>query len=461
VFPHRSETRRGAESDQSDLKHLANCILSGVDAFVTSELAIISASHSLQAKHGLEVLSPQDIVSLTALTRDWEFQPAKVSVGATLSSRMYCEADSDPVSALAAELGVQTSAASEFFGPSTSASRRSRIVVSLGSRVVGFAAHCISANIQAPVRSLLLVREGVSRAQLIVDHLLGGLLSELPRQRLLACDLVTAEPQLLTRATAQRLGFNRCSSSQRGVSIQRKLSWSGVISISGWQSFSRAIASRTGTLLPDVCPSYSKSMSTGVMLRRQAASSSRTISLVSFESTLSPLLLLAEGRPSAIVPIREKQANELLPEVRQQSPLFQKEAGVLIERAYFSRSPAARVITRGSMIVFYISGADGGRAEAVGIARVTSGGQDVRSMNSDLFSQGVLDDQDLHGSSRKSQKIVFFTFESFARFPKALSFHAMKAAGLVGKANLVTVQPLEFGQLLVLLNIAGLIEKPK
>lgn len=462
VFPDRSSNRRGAANDVSDLRHLANCISAGVSAFVTSEHAIIRAAERLHSRFGLEVLSPQDVVSLAALTRDWDFQPAKVSVGVAISSRQYRDVDYEAITSLCQELNLDTSGISEFFGTSTSALRKIRIVVLLGTKIVGFAAHCISANVQAVARSLVLVQEGVSRAQLVVDHLLGGALSEIPKQRLLVCELVTAETQLLTRATAQRLGFRKNSIVVRGFSNQRKLAFSGAITPNTWQTVAQSIATRTGTELPLVCPGYFDAMSSGLVLRRKRSSTNRTISLMAMEAALSPMLLLAPGRPALIVPIREKQANELLPEIRQQSPLFEKEAGILIERAYFSKSPAARKIVRGSLIAFYVSGAEGGRGEAVGIARVTSAGDGkLRSMNSGLFTQGVLDARDLTDGNLIDTKIVFFTFESFLKFSRPVPFRSLMDAKLVGKANLVTAQPLEFDQLITLVEMSGMSELKK
>jgi hypothetical protein len=180
---------------------------------------------------------------------------------------------------------------------------------------------------------------------------------------------------------------------------------------------------------------------------------------MALESALSPLIVLTPERPSVLVPIREKQANELLPEIRAQWPLFEKEASILVERTYFSKSPTARAIVRGSLIVFYVSRAEGGRGEVVGIARATNSGEgELSSMNSELFNRGVLDANDLSCGKDDKSKVRFFTFDSFVIFPKPVSFKCLKTSGHVGKANLISPQPLEFDRLLILLAQAGLVE---
>jgi hypothetical protein len=60
VFPDRSQTRREAANDESDLRHLAYCIQNDKSGFLTQEKALLRARDNLHSKYGLTLYSPQD-----------------------------------------------------------------------------------------------------------------------------------------------------------------------------------------------------------------------------------------------------------------------------------------------------------------------------------------------------------------------------------------------------------------
>jgi len=53
VFPDRSQARKEAANDESDLHHLAYCIQNNKSGFLTQEKALLRARHALRSKYGL------------------------------------------------------------------------------------------------------------------------------------------------------------------------------------------------------------------------------------------------------------------------------------------------------------------------------------------------------------------------------------------------------------------------
>ncbi len=60
VFPDRSQTRKKAVQDESDLRHLAYCIQNSKMGFITEEKALLRAKDALRDKYDLTIYSPQD-----------------------------------------------------------------------------------------------------------------------------------------------------------------------------------------------------------------------------------------------------------------------------------------------------------------------------------------------------------------------------------------------------------------
>ena len=58
VFPDRSLERKSIQNDESDLMHLAYCILSKVSGFVTREKAVLRLSSEIKNRYGTSILSP-------------------------------------------------------------------------------------------------------------------------------------------------------------------------------------------------------------------------------------------------------------------------------------------------------------------------------------------------------------------------------------------------------------------
>jgi GNAT superfamily N-acetyltransferase len=457
VFPKRDLARRNADNDTSDLRHLATSIYHRVRGFVTRERAILVAAIRLRERFNLEVLSPYELISPQAPNPNPEVGIIGVREETPdLQSRFYDDAASDSVRRLFRDIGLEEELFHEVLRAGTTICPRIRLLIYSGARLFGVVAWDEPPLVRATIRYFVLVKEEGPVASLLVDHCVMTILRTLPSQRLTRCELWTAKSQLLTRETARRVGFSLGLEGRGNLVGSSKRGYNGFVMPEQWNDFANEFRATSDVSLPSKCPSFEEAISTGILLGRNTATGRKGIDLLSFESELDPLLVLAPGRHAIIVPIRDKQASELLPSVRLQNPLFGKEAISRIERAYFGRASMTSSMSRGQVVVFYVSGTDSGRGESVGIARITASGTGTPSqLHRDLIRQGVLSLDDLRRMAQKSSGLGFFTFDSFIKFKRGVTFREMKGLGCVGRANLITVQQLQYPQLAALLGLAA------
>lgn len=62
IFPLRSLKRKAVQNDESDLKHLAYCVFSKVEGFVTREKALLKAYDKIKDKYGIAIVSPDELM---------------------------------------------------------------------------------------------------------------------------------------------------------------------------------------------------------------------------------------------------------------------------------------------------------------------------------------------------------------------------------------------------------------
>ena len=193
-------------------------------------------------------------------------------------------------------------------------------------------------------------------------------------------------------------------------------------------------------------PRYEELVNTGVVLDAETTSRPVTVSLFDFETMISPGVLIYPGRKAVMVPIREQYARELLSLTKEQpSFLADREAVLRLERAYFLAPGRHRLLSRGTIIVFYASSK---RCEAVATGRVTfSGTMTKRQAVLNLCRQGVLTEEEIERKSNRHDEIGAFTFDNLAVFRKGIAYRELKRLDCIGGANLVTAQELPHDKL--------------
>src|SRR6185437_13861877 len=155
------------------------------------------------------------------------------------------------------------------------------------------------------------------------------------------------------------------------------------------------------------------------------------------------------GRQAVLVPIREAYAKSLIGLHSPQLDLLPSpEALLRLEKAYFLAPGRDQLFVRGTLIIFYVSGADGGRKQAIGIARTTfSDTITVEQALSSLVRQGVLPEKDLRARAGASGMLTAFTFDNFLAFPNPVAYSVLKQMNCVSASNLVSAERLSFHQL--------------
>lgn len=422
------------DQDISDLRHLGHCVVNGLTGFVTSEEMLLSAHHELKRHFGLEVVTPgelgvgeylhQEHSLLDDHDEEFVVRPLKVEDRPELCTFLkHNHYSDDAVVTFTNEMSALAPSCSQL------ATRSGRIVGAL--MVKG-----TSGKTDRIVGSLC-VQEESSIATSVANCLFGILLSAL-KEGLSIIELEVPPLADKIQQTAKQLGFFGINSKRRRLI---KYNYNGVIDKSTWKEFAEDLRSE-GLEISQRLPSNAEIENTGILLT--IGSSRGVFSLFDLETILSPLIILTPGRSSFIVPIREKFAHLLNVEV--QMPLLPEPQGVLrAERAYFASVQAVRKLHRGAIVIFYVSGSNKGRKEAVGICRVTACGVFPLEIALTKFkTQGVYRDEEIHAVG---EQVGVFSFDRFTKFRNPIPYKQLVSMGCVGGANLVSTQRIDYEQL--------------
>jgi GNAT superfamily N-acetyltransferase len=458
VFPRRSRDRKGSAKDTSDLLHIAACVHYGLAGFVTSERALLRAAQEIKGQFGLDILSPLEFL-------DPEFGANPVgpvlarAENNEIGIKDFEEGARDGVESFFDRIGVAPEEGRSALHPGATGHHRRRLVASVDGDLVAFSSWPIPTKFKPELDLFLYADESFLLAQRVIEHLLETVSREIRAIGLYGINLFHGPGQLITRRVAVERGFRSRGGTSSATGKLFKASASGFISESAWSKFASQLQSMTGLILPAKMPSHEEVSTSGISMRRPQKCAADLIGLIDFETLISPGIFAFPGRPGALIPIRQRFAEDLLGSVgAQMSFLPGKEALLRIEKAYFRSPQGGETLSKSTPVVFYISGHGGGRKEAIGCARITSSA--VVSIDDALVKyarQGVLERRELEALSKKG-KVHVFTFDNWLRFPKPLEYGDLKDLDCIGPANLVTVQKLGHEQLLKILS-AGFSDK--
>jgi GNAT superfamily N-acetyltransferase len=445
IFPEAQRSRRRAENDNSDLKHLAVCMHHRVSGFITRESAILRQSRLLLERYGVEALSPADLSA--EAQRERALTPIRADVaGSILRVSTLNEGDRRKVELFLRDQGVQDQRLRVILNAGTTSSPRARAIFYLDSAVVGFASWGPLGRQTRGFPIYVVVDETVPAAQNAVDHALETVSRAAPKSHMVKVDLMTARNQIETRETARKRGFVlvKESEAEDGFMTSSRYIYRRVISEENWPLFAADLETVSNLRVTRRCPTYSELTNTGLLLQHRSSNETTPVRLFELETAFAPVIVVTKGRPGVIVPIQDQYASELIALAAKQAGLFAKEAPAHLERAYFGRPGIERWYSRGAIVVFYISGS---RNEAVGFGRVTSGGRFLVDEARVMFArQGVLTTDELARMSVKNE-IGVFTFDSYRNFERPIPFGELRSRGIIGRANLVTSQAISYEQL--------------
>lgn len=443
VFPERKNADETFSQNRSDLIHLAYCVHHGASGFITREKAILAVSDQLKESYFIEILSASDLSQPTIdgtpknQSLSVNFKEEKLTIGS------FKEDNREEVEKFLMSFQVKKEHIPEILHPGMAPSPRIRIVANIGSRILGIASWENSKCLTREKILYLYVDENSIQAEMIIDHVLEASLRDTAIFTPMIITLNTGSEQPKTVSTALKRGFLSTFGDDERKPLKElsKFVFNGLITTKNWYDFKGKFEELTDLILPERIPNINEFDNTGIIIKTRIGKYS-CLSLFDFETLVSPGIVLCPGRDAIIVPIRKKYAKNFFALSHTQMDLFFSPTALLhIEKAYFKSYRNATIFNIRKLVLFYISGSDGGTKEVIGCGRITY--SEVISVDKAsllLDRQGVLSRDELNSIANKDNLIHAFTFDNYSSFHKKVPFSLLKSNKLISGANLVTAE---------------------
>lgn len=450
VFPDRYRANRLTAQDASDIRHIAAAISHGVAGFVTSEKAVLRAGERLRQLYALDVVSLSELAEtlrLPGVTAGASV--AAHAAGFELSIRSPTDSDLIAVERLLVASNIPRQELSNALSPGLKGDGRVRLVVATSEQAVAYAAWTPPRGPQSGCNLFLCADEDHPTLELAVEHILDRAEMNMTRQNPTLIRLSIRPGHAATRRVAMEFGYRAPPGHTQGDSELRKAALGGVLLPENWGKVAASLSSRLGIHLPETAPAFSSHQQT---FRISGPTGPMDIALDKLERLLSPALILLPGRTAAIVPIRRVFTEDLFRlSVEQQSMLSAPETNFRHQRAYFCSPRALRVLSEGTILVFYESSKNGGRSAAFAAARVVRCYESLKSEAGSVSrTHGVLSTRSLaHITSKKTVAVIIF--DNIVTFRTPISFGRLQELGCVGPQNLVTAFPIAHESAIALL----------
>ena len=449
-------SKRGI-TDTSDLRHLAACIYHRAYGFVTRDRQILRSAEALRKQYGLRVAAPTELAPPVDATPESGAAPVTATLDhSVLSGGSLDDGDHVASAQFLERLGLGADRVDAFLDPRTTQQPAEQRVVRVDDRILGVAALAPPPIVGQPWTAHVHVEEGRPESLVAAEHLFDWLLKPRIRNRLYRIDLHSGPGQLTTKQVALDCGFRRVETGEEspGAPLSKTV-FGGFVLPDHWQAFAADFEEQTGLRglrLATTMPSWCELTRNGIEIRSTNGPGNR-IPLFDFETLISPGLLLPVDRPGAVVPIQPSYAVQLLPPtVNQWSLLPKREAALRLERAYFFRAGRHDLVSRGTIIVFYLSDP---RMAAAAVARATfSATVSKEEAVATLSRQGVLSPDDIEARADNRGQVTAFTFDSLTGIPCPVPYSELKRLDCVGPANYVAAEAISPDQLLRIL-LAG------
>lgn len=439
IFPIKHEKAQLTANDRSDLRHVATVIQHDLAGLITNDGAILAASPQIQAKYGVEVVSPAafTLEGIASLTNS----AFETSADSTLTLLEVSAPDESAVHALLSKLGLSGSAISAGWLP-TEAQGRVAMCCAVwdGATLVGYStwsARGVAGTMTVRVAVDETNQQALHAARILLLYLLEKLASHGPRQ----VRLELPSHQSYVRELAAEFGF-------RGTSDQHcliKLILGNVLTSGTWNAGQIALGTKGGLKLPVSIPKYRSADQHIQVLTPDGNQTHITLDVL--ETLLSPALLCLPGRQAVITPVQSNFSRDLLGNSQQGSLLPHSTASLFQDRHYLSDPRTLRNFKRGTLILFYESTKHHGRGEIVAIARVREAylrSCDALSV-SDL-KQSVLTTTSLNAIGKSKMKTVT-VFDNIFPLLNPVPLKSLQRIGCGRPNDLITTRPITDAQL--------------
>lgn len=424
VFPNQWRDDALSAQGLSDLRHLAEAILSGADGLITAEKAIVRADATLRAHYGLSVWGTESFAALIPT-----FAQATSAIRAEHDLLFCAEPQSDELAAFLSQCAVPAETLSSFVQRDATDKRFRAVGVREHGHLIAAALFQSASGPKGLARILVAGNDRHPAISTSADYLLEHHVRLAAAARPTRIELVEVPGQSTVRRVAIANGFLAQSS---GHGLQ-KIVLGTVATPSNWDRCRRSLMTCANAVLPAQMPNFEHDeQQIGLIADGRAD----TVSLADLETVFSPAILMLPGRRAAIVPIQRVWADDLIGGA--QLPLFPKpEAALRSRRVYFSSPQNAGTLVRGRPIIFYESGKGRGRSSAIAVARVSR----AEILRKDQAPEELLQAAVVRGRAleelTKGATVLAVWFDNIMPFETHVPFSRMKVLGVEDRTNLV------------------------
>jgi hypothetical protein len=448
VFPQAAGQRSLTANERSDLRHVITAIKHDLAGLITNDVALLTAAPEIERAYGVQVLSSAAFeLNESEARSDGVFETIEQNTLRLLS--VTDETESGVRVMLSQKMHLSGSTIATSWLPIQTQGRIAfRCAVWSGGACIGYITWpaLFGSDGMTTVRAAVDEShpQALEAARILLLHLIDRLRSNGPRQ----VKLELPPQQSCLREIGAMLGFlgrpqaNHLIKSILGV----------VLTPATWAQGQAALATKGGPRLQPHAPAYT---GPDQQLVAYAPDGNRIhVSLDRLESLLAPTLLCLPGRPAIISPVRRAYAEPLLGHSLQGSLLPQVSASLHADRLYISQPSSLKHFKRGTLMLFYESGKEGGRSQIVAIARVREAylkACDTFAVSD--FEQSVLTRTGLGDIGKSAMKTVT-VFDNIFPLPNPVDLGVLKRLGCGRPNDLITTHPITSEQLQAILNEA-------
>lgn len=447
VFPERSRDGSYTANDLSDLRHLATAIHHRLAGFITNDDAILEAGQQIEAKFGIHVISPLVFRPSDDLAgREEIFEQS--DTGATRAVVPLSSESEAQLRRMLLALGVSDADVVSHWGAVDSAERTMlRSAVFANQHLVGYLASLRQID-RATITGRMAIDEsnaaGRDAGRLLLNQVLARARDLAPSR----VRLQLAPKQVAALELAVGAGF----ASAEGGAVLSKLVLNRVVTPANWATTVADLQALAQLKLPSTCPAF-KDMDQQIEVLCPDGNR-RFVRLHEVESGLSPAVLCLPGRPAVITPIKRDFAEKLLEHSPQATFLPRSRAAQYSERHYLSAERTLRYFTRGTIMLFYESGRDGGAAAVVAVARVKRAYlKPEKAIDQTDFDPSVLNADTLSSIGTSKSKTVT-AFDNLIVLRRPVLLGTLKKLGCGEPNHLISTRPITPEQLTAILNEA-------
>lgn len=450
VFPEHAKQNRLTDQDKSDLIHLVTAAYNHATGFITAEKALIRATDEIEAQLAIRVEHVEAFSKRIKKNSEQLLFGQIPFAGQTIHVSEETAATRSGLLSLLRQVEVPSDFRDAITATGIHATNRKSIVVSSGDRVLCSAAWAANGSLKRSLEALVLSDEDHPAIETALDALIYRLSRLACSEQPNLVQLRFPSAYVITPQVATCYGFMQANDSTIQTSRLHRLGVGFPITPAKWAKVRTDLQVLAGLIFPDALPDFRSP--DFVVPFELSNGGSRSITFHDLESALSPTVMVLPGRNAALVPIQAAFAEELLDTSQQLSLMGMTGARLFHQRTYISAKKNARVLRKGTAVVFYESGKGNGRSCAIAIARVLhSAIVAKRELASAQNRHVVLAPEEINEIT-KSDDAAATTFDNVIEFRIPVPLKTLRNTGCIDATNLISARSITQKQLATIVN---------